>query len=210
MFKYRFTVFTPTYNRESLIHRVFESLKAQDFTDFEWLIVDDGSTDNTGLLIEKYKGEVDFSIRYTKKTNGGKVSAINYALDLAKGFFFLVLDSDDWCDNDALSVLWGTWSELNSAEKQRYSGVSCLKRYADGEIVGQDYSKMNYHGDNYITRFNKRIKGDKWELIRTDLYRLNKYKLLNGEKYMAPEYSWVKIGVNYKTIFLNRALSEIE
>lgn len=210
MNKYAFTVFTPTYNRASLIHRVYDSLLNQTEQDFEWLVVDDGSTDGTCEVIQGYIEEGKLEIRYINKGNEGKAAAINDGLGLAKGAYFLVLDSDDWCDSNALSEFGAVLSSLNDEEKETYSGVSCLKRYQDGSLVGEDYSRMNFQGETYIDRFNKRIKGDKWELIRTDLYRLNKYKLAAGEKYMAPEYAWVKIGSKYKTLFLNKALSTVE
>lgn len=208
--KFKFTVFTPTFNRADLIHRVFNSLLKQDFYDFEWLIIDDGSTDNTKILVDSFKEKSSFKINYIKTHNAGKASAINTALDVANGFFFLVLDSDDWCDKNALSVFWGIWSKLDSSEKHTYSGISCLKRYGNGEIVGDDYTRMDYKGESYIDRFNKNIKGDKWELIKTEIYKENKYLLHSNERYMAPEYSWIKIAAKHQTVYLNESLSIIE
>ena len=97
-----FTVFTPTYNRAYTLHRVYESLKAQTYRDFEWLIVDDGSNDNTRELIQKWQNESLFSIRYIYQQNSGKHIAFNRAVREAKGELFLTLDSDDACVEEAL------------------------------------------------------------------------------------------------------------
>ena len=208
--KIKFTVFTPTYNRANLINRVYMSLMRQTFRDFEWLIIDDGSTDNTEEVVSKFVRESDFDIRYYKQKNKGKVSAINSALELAHGELFLVFDSDDWADDDALEVFNSEWDMLTDDERTQYGAISCLKRYESGEIVGEGYGRLSKKGASYIDRFNKRVKGDKWELIRTDVYRKYPYPVQQGERYMAPEYSWLLIGMEFKTIFLDRSLSVIE
>lgn len=209
-YQFTFTVFTPTYNRENLIHRVFESLQKQTFIDFEWIVIDDGSIDNTCEIIKKYSSESTFPIRYIKKNNQGKVAAINDALNLASGFFFLVFDSDDWCTEDALSELFTVWSGLSDGEKKEYAAISCLKQYSDGRIVGEDYQRMPRKNFSYIDRFNLRIKGDKWECIRTDVHKKFNYALKRGDRYMAPEYAWLLIGHEYKTVFVNKPLSIVE
>jgi glycosyltransferase involved in cell wall biosynthesis len=83
-----FTIFTPTFNREHLLPRLYKSLCEQTYKDFEWLVVDDGSTDNTEILLKKYIAEADFPIRYISKSNGGKHTAINEGVRQAKGLFF--------------------------------------------------------------------------------------------------------------------------
>ncbi|WP_085065478.1 glycosyltransferase family A protein [Pseudoalteromonas sp. TB51] len=206
----KFTVFTPTYNRASLIHRVYDSLMMQSIRDFEWIVIDDGSNDNTSELIESYKKEADFKIKYLYQENKGKVSAINSALEIADGFFFLVFDSDDWCVDDALERIYSEWLSIPDTHKASYAAVSCLKIYADGSVVGEDYNRMPKMGASYIDRFNNRIKGDKWECIITDIHKKYKYDLSQNERYMAPEYSWLGIGCKYKTLFINEPLSIIE
>jgi len=206
----KFTVFTPTYNRAKLLSRVFESLLAQTYKDFEWLIIDDGSTDDTGKVVDNFSIIAPFPIRYFWRENKGKVASINEALDLAEGEFFLVFDSDDWCTADALEVFMATWNSLSEEERGEYSGVSCLKSFVNGKIVGEDYKRMEQFGETYVDRFNKRIKGDKWELIRTDVHRKYRYDLSSGERYLAPEYSWLLIGKEFKTVFINRSLSVVE
>ena len=99
----RITVFTPTYNRAYIIEKLYHSLQRQTFRDFEWLIVDDGSSDNTAEVVSAWQQEGnDFPIRYYKKENGGKCRAINYGVDLAEGELFFNVDSDDYLTDDAL------------------------------------------------------------------------------------------------------------
>lgn len=206
----KFTVFTPTYNRVGLIHRVYNSLMKQSFRDFEWIIIDDGSEDNTSELINSYKDEAYFPIKYLYQENKGKVSAINTALEMADGFFFLVFDSDDWCVDNALERIYSEWLSISDVHKPNYAAVSCLKVYKDGSVVGEDYTRLPRMGYSYVDRFNQRIKGDKWECIVTNIHKKYKYELAQNEMYMAPEYSWLGIGSKYKTLFINEPLSIIE
>ena len=105
------TVFTPTYNRAYIISELYESLKKQDFTDFEWLVIDDGSEDHTEDLFKQWQNEYnDFPIRYYKVNNGGKHRAINKATELAKGELFFIVDSDDKLVSDALEKIV-SWEE---------------------------------------------------------------------------------------------------
>lgn len=99
------TIFTPTYNRGQLLHRLYHSLQSQSSRDFEWLIVDDGSTDNTASIVQSFIEEQQIDIRYYRKENGGKHTAYNYALDQARGDWFLCVDADDFLHKDALTSL---------------------------------------------------------------------------------------------------------
>lgn len=204
------SVFTPTYNRADLIHRVYDSLQQQDFRDFEWIIVDDGSTDDTSEVLEGFLKAADFPIKVHRQTNQGKVAAINYGLNIAEGELFICFDSDDWCTKDAFSTIAAQWHDLGSDGRNEYCGISCLKVLPDKSIVGEDYARMRTLGESYVDRFNRRIKGDKWEILRTDLHRKALYDLASDERYMAPEYAWLKMGRTHKTVFLNEAISIVE
>lgn len=203
------TVFTPTFNRASLLPRVFTALLNQTLFDFEWLIIDDGSTDDTENVVLKFKEISPFDIIYHKQSNKGKVRSINEALKVARGHFFLVLDSDDWCEPHALQRLVDVWRELGS-EQSKYCSISSLKMLEDGSLVGEDFSRLGNNNKSYIDRFNLAIKGDKWECIVTSIHKKYLYELALNEKYMAPEYAWLKMGQHYKTFFLNEALGIIE
>ena len=103
------TVFTPTYNRAVLLRRLYKSLKRQSYKEFEWIIVDDGSQDDTALVVkamqESHKVE-GFPITYLHKENGGKHTAINFGVKAAGGILTLVLDSDDELPEDAIHSVW--------------------------------------------------------------------------------------------------------
>ena len=207
-----FSIVTPTYNREKLISRVYDSLRAQTFRDFEWVVIDDGSIDQTQKVIEGFRKEADFPIVYHKKVNGGKVSAINSALSFLSGEWTVVFDSDDWCTPDALEKIKHLIVlSNNKVTPNEIGAVSVLKAYSDtGEIVGERYEKYSGELSNYIDRFNLGVKGDKWEIIRTDVQKRFPYPLSAGEKYLAPEYSWLMLAEYYDTIFSDEVLSIVE
>ena len=121
------TVFTPTYNRAYIINQLYESLRRQSIYNFEWLVVDDGSVDETEELFARWtKEEGKFPIRYYKKDNGGKCRAINFALDFAKGRLFFIVDSDDYLTDDALEKIITWEKELPKGEKYFPPGLLCL------------------------------------------------------------------------------------
>lgn len=203
------TVFTPTYNRAALLGRVFESLRQQTCPEFEWLVVDDGSTDNTRQVVEEFSRSAAFPVRYLYQPNRGKASAINAGLALARGEFFLVFDSDDWCAPHAIERFLSCWDELGERSGE-YCAISALKAYRSGQIVGEGYGRMTRVGETYVDRFNRRIKGDKWEFIRTSVHRDYQYEIPTGERYQAPEYAWLGMGREFKTLFLDEVLSIVE
>ena len=133
-----FTVFTPTFDRRSTLHRVYDSLCAQTLgvEHFEWLIVDDGSTDGTAELVSAWARTAAFSIRYVWQENGGKHRAWNRGVVDAQGELFLFLDSDDACTPDALEKIAAVWTRLDAAERGTLAGVLTRCRYPDGRPCG--------------------------------------------------------------------------
>ena len=108
------TVFTPTYNRGTLLNRLYQSLSAQSYKDFEWIIVDDGSSDDTALIVELLQSNHfsnDFPILYHKKENGGKHTAINVGVKKAQGDLFFIADSDDILPSNALLTIAKVWEQ---------------------------------------------------------------------------------------------------
>lgn len=116
--KVAFTVFTATYNRAHVLHRVYYSLCHQSFRDFEWLIVDDGSVDNTQALVEEWRNSADFPIRLFYQENQHKKTAFNLGVREARGLFFYVVDSDDELLPDALQVLYHYWQTIPDSSKE--------------------------------------------------------------------------------------------
>ena len=115
------TVFTPAYNRAHTIHRVYDSLKVQTCKDFEWIVVDDGSSDNTKEVVEGYIAENnDFDITYYYQENQGKHMATNKAVQMARGDLFITLDSDDGCKPNAIERLLSFWDTIPQEERVKY------------------------------------------------------------------------------------------
>jgi glycosyltransferase involved in cell wall biosynthesis len=129
------TIFTPTYNRAEKLNRVYESLKKQTCFDFEWLIVDDGSNDNTSEVVSEFLKNDFFPVQYIKQNNGGKHRAYNRGLKEANGNYFFCLDSDDFLDNDAVKDI------LELADGK--NGVISYKIDEKGNLLSNEISNLN-------------------------------------------------------------------
>lgn len=134
-----FTVLTPTFNRAHTLDRVYHSLCAQTLADFEWIIVDDGSTDETENIVRNWQHQNLIVIRYFQQENLGKHIAFNHGVREGKGQFFLTLDSDDECKPFTLERLRSHWLAIVAAIRHRYSPVTCLCEGTKGNIVGSGY-----------------------------------------------------------------------
>lgn len=125
MYDYPLTVFTPTYNRAYIIKNVYDSLVLQTEKNFEWLVIDDGSSDNTEELIKSLIEEKKIHIRYEKKENGGQHTALNRAIEEARGKMLMIVDSDDYLKPNAVERVLYWENTIN--DKGKYAGVSGLK-----------------------------------------------------------------------------------
>lgn len=204
MYNYTFTVFTATYNRADKLHRVYDSLKTQTFTNFEWLIVDDGSTDNTKEIVETWITEADFPIRYYSKPNGGKHTAFNMGVKKAKGELLLNFDSDDACVPEALEVFYNTWKSIEN--KKDFSAVTGLCKGVDGKIVGAKFPKDVLDSDSIELKYKYKIEGEKWGFQRTDVLKEFPFPEPEGMKLYPEAVIWSQISRKYKTRFINKPL----
>lgn len=206
IYQHKFTVFTPTYNRAHTLLRVYESLKAQTYRDFEWLIVDDGSTDNTHGLVERWRKEAEFPIRYFYQDNSGKHVAFNRGVREARGELFLSMDSDDACVAEALERFKYHWDTIPKDQKEKFTGVTCLCRDQGGRIVGTRFPLDPTDSDSLEIRYRFKVKGEKWGFHRTDVLR--QFPFLQGIRrtYIPEGLVWSKIAREYKTRFVNEAL----
>lgn len=197
------TVFTPTYNRESLLARLYDSIKRQDFSNFEWIIVDDGSTDNTSSTVEAWTKESNFDIRYFYQENSGKHIAINKGVNEARGELFFIVDSDDWLSDNALQDIWQVWQSIPKDQRILFAGVSGLCAYRDGKIVGTKYSLDSMDSDHIEIRTFYDVKGDKAEVFRTDILREFPFPSNLG-KFVTEGLVWNRIGQKYKMRYVNK------
>lgn len=201
-----FTVFTATFNRVHTLTRVKESLAAQTYRDFEWLIVDDGSTDGTEGLVREWMAVGDQPIRYVKKVNGGKHTAWNRGLDEARGQLFLSLDSDDACTPDALQVFHDVWQSIPLAARGAFVGGCSLVMNVDGEVIGDRFPEDVFDASADALRFHYGIRGEKWGFLRTDVARLFPFPEMRGLRYVPESIVWGRIASKYKERYVNRAL----
>lgn len=190
------TVLTPTYNRAQHLTKLYTSLTNQKNKNFEWLIIDDGSTDNTNDLVQSYIDEKLISIRYIKKSNGGKHSALNIGFKEAKYEWVFIIDSDDIIRNEAIDIILKQTRQLNSD----FNSICILRAYPDGKIIGSEFPD---YLENYIDRAYHNIKGDKADIIRKNAIKDFKFPEYEDENFMAesPLYLW--LGSRGKTEFLN-------
>lgn len=208
MYKYKFTVFTPTYNREYILENLYKDLKNQTFKDFEWLIVDDGSNDNTKELVEKFKKEKKINIRYIYKENGGKHTAINIGVKEAHGELFFIVDSDDQLVNDAIEIVNETWGNTN--DKKGLCGVIGLCVYKNMDVVGTKIpeDKSAYHLSDLYYKLG--MKGDKTLVFLTDILSKYTFPERDGIKFLPESIVWNEISKNYKMVWSNKPLRIVE
>jgi glycosyltransferase involved in cell wall biosynthesis len=205
-FRYTFTVFTPSYNRAHLLPRVFECLKKQTFRDFEWLVVDDGSADNTSEVVKELAANAPFPVRYVSKPNGGKPSAVNRGAREAQGSLFAILDSDDWYEPQALERFLYHWNQIPESARAGFVGVTGLCSYPDGKLIGTRFSKDVLDSDAIDLRYRHKVTGEKSGMVRTDVLRQFPYPEELG-KYVSESLVWNRIAKTYKTRFVNEVLT---
>lgn len=201
-----FTVYTPTYNRAHTLHRAYESLKQQTFRDFEWLIVDDGSTDGTADLVKAWQQENLVPVRYFQRPHRGAHMAHNFSLQEARGELLIKLDSDDACVPETLQKLNRIWQDIPSAARHRYAGVTVLCKDQTGKPVGNRFPESPLDCTSQELEYVHGVRGEKWGCVRTDLLRQHPYPENVSGNFIPEGYIWSQIGRHYKTRHVNTAL----
>jgi glycosyltransferase involved in cell wall biosynthesis len=201
-----FTVFTATYNRRNLLADVYRSLCLQTFRSFEWIIGDDGSTDDTGGLVAQWANDGWLRIRYFYQPNRGKHVAQNHALTLANGLFFAVLDSDDTLVPHALERLLRYWNTIPAACRDDYSGVTCLCRDEQGRILGRSFPGAVLDCRHFEAHTIYGASGEKWGFHRTAILKQYPFPEFPGETYCPDGLLWNRIGRSLKVRHVNEAL----
>ncbi|MBD2248421.1 glycosyltransferase family A protein [Nostoc sp. FACHB-888] len=207
-YMYTFTIFTPTYNRASTISRVYESLKHQTFQDFEWLIIDDGSTDNTSSLVRKWQEDAKFTIRYIFQENSGKHVAYNKAARLAKGKFLVNLDSDDACIPVALERFKYHWDAIPEDEQSSFSGVDCLCQDPQGNLIGDLYPFSPLDSNYSEVHYRYKVTGEKWGFQLTTVFQEFPFPepSINPTPCIPESIVWSNLTQKYKARYINECL----
>ncbi|MBQ7595106.1 MAG: glycosyltransferase family 2 protein [Clostridia bacterium] len=202
------TVFTPAYNRAYTIHLCYESLCRQTCKDFVWLVVDDGSTDNTKALIEAWQKEDNgFEIKYVYKQNGGMHTAHNTAYENIDTELNICIDSDDYMTDDAVEKIVNLWQEKG---EEKYAGIIALDCLQSGEIIGTELEadrETTTLKDYYL----RGGKGDKKLIYRTDVMKkYPPYPEFEGEKYVSIAYKYYLADEDYSLLILNEPVCVVE
>lgn len=189
----RITVFTPAYNRGYIIENLYRSLQRQSFRDFEWVVVDDGSTDNTETLFQGFLQEKnDFPIRYVKTQNGGKHRAINQGVAMAQGELFFIVDSDDYLTENSLARIDCVERSISQEERKGFAGVCGVKGYSENRIVGKTFAGETLD-ITMLERPRYGISGDKAEVFYTEAMRKYPFPEFEGEKFLTECVVWDRI-----------------
>lgn len=189
------TIFTATYNRAGMLPSLYDSLKRQTSKDFEWLIIDDGSQDNTANVVKEWYSNEAFQIRFIRQPNGGKHRAINNGVKHAKGELFFIVDSDDQLTPDAIEIVKEEYAKIKG--KPEYCGVCGLKAYFTGEKVGGENEYQELECNSHDFRYKYHIKGDVAEVFITRVFREFPFPEISGERFCPEDVVWQRIAEKY-------------
>ena len=201
------TIFTPTYNRATTILRTYESLCKQTCMDFEWLVVDDGSTDDTERLVTQWSKVSEFPIRYVKQENAGKYRAYNKGLDLARGEFFFCVDSDDWLPSNSVGIVSQYIDTLRQTET--LAGLVALKSYQDASIIGQPYKEPGKHSSLYHLELSGE-RGERSIVFKTEIAKLFPFPVETSEKFHGESIIYDRFHGRYEFLTINEVLTVCE
>lgn len=185
------TIFTPIYNRAYCISRLYESLCRQTCKDFEWLVVDDGSTDNIDELMERFIAERQIVIRYFTQPNGGKHRAINRGVKEAHGELFFIVDSDDYLTDNAVRFIVKEAAAI--IDDKGFAGLSGIDQTVDGRILSQMPSDTPIDATSLDIRYKFHVVGDMAEVFKTDIFRQFPFPEIDGEKFCPEALVWRRI-----------------
>jgi glycosyltransferase involved in cell wall biosynthesis len=195
------TVFTPAYNRAYTLTKLYESLANQTNKDFEWLIVDDGSVDNTQELIQSFIQDNKIPIRYFKQDNGGKHRAINKGMQEAEGELFFIVDSDDYLVKNAIERVSYHYTHIK--DKENFAGICGCCMYFSGERVGGKATFTVLDCNSLDFRHKYKIKGDMAEVFRTEILKQYPFPEITEEKFCPEALIWNRIAIKYKLRYFN-------
>lgn len=194
----KLTILTPTYNREKLLQRLYKSLCEQTCQEFQWLVIDDGSTDLTQELMKELIEQNKINIDYKRKKNGGKHTALNYAHPYIKGKYVVIVDSDDLLTYDAVEIILKKWEKYDS--DKTISGIT----FQRGNIHNGVTFDANIKGE-YVSTFadetNRGMCGDHCETVRSKLFNDFLFPEYSDEHFIAEGAMWYSITKSYKVIY---------
>lgn len=198
------TLFTPTYNRAHLLPRLYDSICKQTYKDFEWIIVNDGSTDKTDEIVLSFIADNRININYIKQENGGKHRAVNRGVKEAKGELFFIADSDDMLPVNALENVSKTYEDIK--DDNAFAGVCGLDGTFEGKVIGSGLPKDIIDSTSIAVRFKLGITGDMKEVFRTEILKEFPFPEIDGERFCPEVLVWNRIATKYKLRFFNQII----
>ena len=198
------TIFTPTYNRAHLLERLYKNLCEQEYQNFEWLIIDDGSTDNTREIIENYKREGKLNIQYFYKENGGKHTAINFGLEKAQSDIFFLLDSDDFLEKSATKVIAEKWDVIRNTPS--LCGIVGLSKFLNKEVRTDAFPEDDWVVSFTDIYFKYKILGDKPVAFKTSVMKQFPFPENQGIHFVFEAVSWHEMAKKYNVLAVNDLL----
>ncbi|WP_299767280.1 glycosyltransferase family 2 protein [uncultured Dokdonia sp.] len=202
------SICTATYNRSELLPILYRSLEAQIITNFEWIVIDDGSTDTTDQVLNELIQNASFPIQYYKQENQGKHIAINTGVSKAKGEFFFIVDSDDRLPSDAIAILSKKVQHIK--DHTEIAGVVGLKCYFNKQVVGSSSLERDTICDIFDYRYTHKVKGDRAEVFKTSILKQYPFPKFAEEKFLPESIVWNRIGQHYQMLFFNENVYECE
>lgn len=207
MIKKTLTVITTTYNRDYCLHQVYESLLRQTCDDFVWLIVDDGSTDNTKELVESWKDNGKFEIRYFYKANGGMHTARNLAYEKVDTELNVIIDSDDWLTDDSVEIIVDYWKKHGGG---KYYGLITNNIDTIGNLIGSPLPSSVFSARHRDLVEKYHVHGDKKIVLRSELSKLYPFPEFEGEKFYPASYKYRKLDQDYELLILDKATCVVD
>ena len=200
------TILTPTYNRANHLKKCYESLKMQICQDFEWLIIDDGSTDETKDTIKPFLSETEFHVEYHVKKNGGKHTALNYSHDFIHGRYTIILDDDDTLTPDAIETIKHYWEKYNENKE-----IWCLsfQKLLNGKPV-QLFDKEETISNHISFRIVSNRPFDCAEVMRSDIFKSYFFPEFAGERFIGEDCMWTTLALCYDTVYIRKGIYNCE
>ena len=196
------SIITPTFNRAACLPRCYKSLQKQTSFDFEWIIVDDGSTDSTAEVVSTFSSD-HFPIIYKKKTNGGKHTALNAAHDAIRGKYVLILDSDDVLAETAVQEVLTAWSRY---QRNPQIGILTFLKGADRDHPVCAATDYDIPVDIMRYRRIRIVSTDCCEVIRAELFRSYPFPVFPGERFLAETALWDRVSFTHKCVYIDSVI----
>lgn len=197
-------IITPTYNRCYTLNDCYNSLCIQTNKDFRWIIIDDGSIDDTKKVIEKFILDDNINILYKRKDNGGKHTALNYSHRYIDSEMVLILDSDDKLVENCVETIFLDWQKYKS--NRSISGITYLRGDSTFKGLAKEFPDQEIVDNTINYRAKNRLKGDYCEVIRASCFKEYSFPVFENEKFLTEGCLWNKLSEKYNMVFMNKII----